>query len=112
MKKIALTIVAVLAAGSLQAQTATDSTKVSKLEETQHLGEVVVKSSLPKIRNNANGMMCIIAGSELEKAGNTKDLLRRLPSIQKADDAIEVFKSSMWKSSVILVLAMLLPPRL
>ena len=91
MKKIALTIVAVLAAGSLQAQTATDSTKVSKLEETQHLGEVVVKSTLPKIRNSANGMMCIIAGSELEKAGNTKDLLRRLPSIQKADDAIEVF---------------------
>ncbi len=91
MKKIALIIVAVLAAGSFQAQTATDSTEVSKLEETQHLGEVVVKSTLPKIRNNANGMMCIIAGSELEKAGNTKDLPRRLPSIQKADDAIEVF---------------------
>lgn len=91
MKKVILTMVSVLAVASLYAQTNSDSAKVSKLEETQHLGEVVVKSTLPKIRNNANGMMCIIAGSELEKVGNTKDLLRRLPSIQKADDAIEVF---------------------
>ena len=91
MKKIALTTFMVLASATLYAQTSTDSTKLSKLEETQHLGEVVVKSTLPKIRNNANGMMCVIAGSELEKVGNTKDLLRRLPSIQKADDAIEVF---------------------
>lgn len=91
MKKIALTTFIVLVSAVLHAQTSTDSTRLSKLEETQHLGEVVVKSTLPKIRNNANGMMCIIAGSELEKAGNTKDLLRRLPSIQKADDAIEVF---------------------
>lgn len=91
MKKIALTIFMLQVSVTLLAQASTDSTKLSKLEETQQLGEVVVKSSLPKIRNNANGMMCIIAGSELEKAGNTKDLLRRLPSIQKADDAIEVF---------------------
>lgn len=91
MKKFSLTTMTLLVSATLQAQTNADSTKLSKLEETQHLGEVVVKSTLPKIRNNANGMMCIIAGSELEKAGNTKDLLRRLPSIQKADDAIEVF---------------------
>ena len=91
MKKVILTMVSVLAVGSLYAQTNSDSAKVSKLEETQQLGEVVVKSTLPKIRNNANGMVAIIAGSELEKVGNTKDVLRRLPSIQNADDAIDVY---------------------
>ncbi len=91
-KKIAIMAFGLLASLTMQAQTSsTDSTKLSKLEETQQLREVVVKSTLPKIRNNANGMMCIIAGSELEKVGNTKDLLRRLPGIQKADDAIEVY---------------------
>lgn len=91
MKKISLLTFGLLTSVALQAQTNADSTQLSKLEETQQLGEVVVKSTLPKIRNNANGMMCIIAGSELEKVGNTKDLLRRLPSIEKADDAIEVY---------------------
>ncbi len=82
----------VTASLSLAAQTIpSDSSKVSKLEKTQELDEVVVKSSLPKIRNNANGMTCIIQGSELEKAGNSKDVLGRLPSIQKADDGVEVF---------------------
>ncbi len=101
MKKIVFTTLGMLLSASLQAQeqnaaqsqtnTASDSTKVSKLEQTQQLGEVVVKSTLPKIRNNANGMTVIVAGSELEKVGNSKDLLRRLPSIQSADDAVEVF---------------------
>ena len=92
MKKIAFMTIGLLVSVVLQAQTiSADSAKLSKLDETQQLNEVVVKSGLPKIRNNANGMMCIIAGSELEKVGNSKELLRRLPGIKEADDAIEVY---------------------
>ena len=84
MKKLTLSTIMATASLSLAAQTVpSDSSNVSKLEKTQELGEVVVKSSLPKIRNNANGMTCIIQGSELEKAGNSKDVLARLPGIQK-----------------------------
>lgn len=68
-----------------------DTTLTSRLEQTQHLGEVVVKSVLPKVRNNANGMKVIVAGSELEKVGNSKDLLLRLPAIKSADDGVEVY---------------------
>lgn len=68
-----------------------DTLKTSRFLQTQQLGEVVVKSSLPKIRNNANGMKVIVAGSELEKVGNSKDLLRRLPSIKNVDDGVEVY---------------------
>lgn len=91
MKKIVFMTLGLLSSATLQAQAQADSTQLSKLEKTQHLEEVVVKSTLPKIRNNANGMMVTIVGSELEKVGNSKDLLRRLPSIEKADDAVEVY---------------------
>ena len=64
--------------------------------KTHELSEVTVKSSLPKIRTNADGMKVIIAGSELEKAGNSKDLLKRLPSIKKVDkDGVELFGRGM-----------------
>lgn len=59
--------------------------------QTQQLGEVVVKSPLPKVRTNANGMKVIIAGSELEKVGSSKDLLKRLPTVKSADDGVEIF---------------------
>ncbi len=91
MKKTAFMTMGLLASAALQAQTCADSAQGSKLEETRQLGEVVVKSTLPKIRNNADGMTAIIAGSELEKVGNSKDVLRRLPGIEKADDAVEVY---------------------
>ncbi len=92
LKKMTMTTVFAMTGISIAAQSApNDSTHVPELEKTQVLGEVVVKSSLPKIRNNANGMKCIIQGSELEKVGNSKDVLSRLPSIKKADDGVEVF---------------------
>ena len=69
--------------------TSVDSTKW--FNKTHQLGEVTVKSSLPKIRTNADGMKITITGSELEKVGNTEDLLRRLPSIKKVDDGVEIF---------------------
>jgi hypothetical protein len=69
--------------------TSVDSTKW--FNKTHQLGEVTVKSTLPKIRTNADGMKITITGSELEKVGNTEDLLRRLPSIKKVEDGVEIF---------------------
>ena len=59
--------------------------------QTQQLGEVVVKSPLPKVRTNANGLKVIIAGSELEKVGSSKDVLKRLPTVKSADEGVEIF---------------------
>lgn len=92
-----ITTLAFLASVAGQAHTAgadmvsADTLRNSKFSQTKQLGEVVVKSSLPKIRNNANGMKVIVAGSEFEKVGNSKDLLRRLPSIKNVDDGVEVY---------------------
>lgn len=91
MRKLALAAIVSLAAASLHAQTATDSVGQAEMRQTHQLAEVVVKSKSPKIRNNANGISVTIAGSELEKVGNSKDLLARLPSIQKADETIDVY---------------------
>ena len=59
--------------------------------ETQLLNEVVVKSAFPKVRNNANGMKVFVSGSELEKAGNTKDLLKRLPAVKSIEEGVEIY---------------------
>ena len=91
MRKLALVAMVSLAAASLHAQTANDSVGQAEMKQPHQLAEVVVKSKSPKIRNNANGISVTIVGSELEKVGNSKDLLARLPSIQKADETIDVY---------------------
>lgn len=55
------------------------------------LGEVVVKSHLPKTILNGEGMSTIIAGSVLEKSSNMEQLLSRIPSVTAKDGQIEVF---------------------
>ena len=67
----------------------TDTTKW--YNQTHQLGEVVVKSSLPKVRTNASGIKVIVSGSELEKVGTSKDLLKRLPTVKSTDDGVEIF---------------------
>ena len=57
----------------------------------QQLNEVMVISDLPKVRTNAEGMKVFVSGTELEKVGSTKDLLRRLPTVQSADDGVQIF---------------------
>ena len=58
---------------------------------TTELGEVVVKSSRPKIRLGAEGMETVVEGSILEKAGTIYELLDKLPNVTAQNEAIEVF---------------------
>ena len=55
---------------------------IIKMEEDSNmLGEVVVKSSLPKTILKNGGMTTIVAGSVLEKAGTMEHLLDRIPKV-------------------------------
>ena len=60
-------------------------------EDSKMLGEVVVKSSLPKTVLKNGGMTTIVAGSVLEKAGTMEHLLDRIPNVSAQNGSIEVF---------------------
>lgn len=60
-------------------------------EDSKMLGEVVVKSSLPKTVLKNGGMTTIVAGSVLEKAGTMEHLLDRIPKVSAQNGSIEVF---------------------
>ena len=63
-----------------------------KLQESAAmLGEVVVKSYLPKTMLTGEGMTTIVAGSVLEKTANMEQLLSRIPYVSAKDGQIEVF---------------------
>lgn len=65
---------------------------VIKMEEdSRMLGEVVVKSSLPKTVLKNGGMMTTIVGSVLEKAGSMENLLDRIPNVSAQNGNIKVF---------------------
>lgn len=65
---------------------------VIKMEEdSKMLGEVVVKSSLPKTVLKNGGMMTTIVGSVLEKAGSMENLLDRIPNVSAQNGNIKVF---------------------
>lgn len=65
---------------------------VIKMEEdSKMLGEVVIKSSLPKTILKNGGMTTIVVGSVLEKAGTMEHLLDRIPNVSAKDGQIEVF---------------------
>ena len=51
-------------------------------EETVLLGEVVVKSSLPKTRVKGDAMRTTVEGTILEKAGTISDALARIPMLE------------------------------
>ncbi len=68
------------------------TTVTLKLQEsTNMLGEVVVKSSLPKTVLRGEGMITNIEGSVLEKTSNMEQLLSRIPNVSAKDGQIEVF---------------------
>ena len=50
-------------------------------EDSKMLGEVVVKSSLPKTILKNGGMTTTVVGSVLEKAGTMENLLDRIPNV-------------------------------
>lgn len=59
--------------------------------QTQQLGEVVVKSRLPKTRVKGDAMRTIVTGTILEKAGTAADLLSRIPLVEaERDGAVKV----------------------
>ncbi len=60
-------------------------------ESATMLGEVVVKSQLPKTILSGEGMSTIVAGSVLEKTSNMEQLLSRVPGVSAKDGQIEVF---------------------
>lgn len=60
-------------------------------EDSKMLGEVVVKSYLPKTILSGEGMLITVEGSVLEKTSNMEQLLSRIPSVSAKDGQIEVF---------------------
>ena len=60
-------------------------------EDSKMLGEVVVKSSLPKTILKNGGMTTTVVGSVLEKAGTMEHLLDRIPKVSAQNGSITVF---------------------
>ena len=58
---------------------------------SQVLGEVVVKSDLPKTRLKGEGMVTSVNGTILEHAGTMERLLDRIPNVSARNGEIEVF---------------------
>ena len=60
-------------------------------EDTQLLGEVVVKRQLPKTHAKGDAMRTTVAGTILEKAGTVSDALSKIPSLEaERDGAVKV----------------------
>ncbi len=55
-------------------------------EDTHMLGEVVVKSTLPKTHVKGDAMRTTVAGTILEKAGTVSDALSKIPSLEAERD--------------------------
>lgn len=60
-------------------------------EDSKMLGEVVIKSSLPKTVLKNGGMTTTVVGSILEKAGTMENLLDRIPNVSAQEGSIKVF---------------------
>ena len=66
--------------------------KIQMSEDTQMLGEVVVKSQLPKTMVKGDAMRTTVSGTILEKAGTVADMLNKVPSLEaERDGAVKVF---------------------
>ena len=57
-------------------------------EDSKMLGEVVVKSSLPKTILKNGGMTTTVVGSVLEKAGTMEHLLDRIPNVSAQNGSL------------------------
>lgn len=64
---------------------------IKMVADSKILGEVVVKSSLPKTILKNGGMTTTVAGSVLEKAGTMEHLLDRIPNVSAQNGNIKVF---------------------
>jgi len=59
-------------------------------DTTFALGEVVVKSIMPKTKLKGNAMVTTIKGSVLEKSGSAKEMLAKVPGMIERNDQLEV----------------------
>ena len=64
---------------------------IKMVADSKMLGEVVVKSLLPKTILKNGGMTTTVAGSVLEKAGTMEHLLDRIPNVSAQNGNIKVF---------------------
>ena len=64
---------------------------IKMVANSKVLGEVVVKSSLPKTILKNGGMTTTVAGSVLEKAGTMEHLFDRIPNVSAQNGNINVF---------------------
>lgn len=55
------------------------------------LGEVVVKSQLPKTMLKGDAMITNVQGSILEKSGKAEDMLNQIPGLTASDGSVTVF---------------------
>ena len=70
---------------------ATDGLTIQMKEDAQMLGEVVVKSQLPKTFVKGDAMCTNVAGTILEKSGTASDMLSKVPSLEaERDGAVKV----------------------
>lgn len=60
-------------------------------EESMTLGDVFVKSSLPKSKLKNGAVITTVAGSILEKTGNIYNLLDRIPNVTTQNGKINIF---------------------
>ena len=65
---------------------ASQNLTIQMKEDTQILGEVVVKSQLPKTHAKGDAMRTTVAGTILEKAGTVSDALSKIPSLEADRD--------------------------
>ena len=93
-------VLAMMAAQTLSAQemlTTQQDSLLQVMNDTAYwksfeLGEVVVKSNLPKTRIKGDAMRTMIGGSILEKAGSATDALAKIPSLKaEKGNGVEVF---------------------
>ena len=60
-------------------------------EESMTLGDVIVKSSLPKSKLKNGAVITTVAGSIFEKTGNIYNLLDRIPNVTTQNGKINIF---------------------
>ena len=71
-------------------QPAADEQIIVLAEDTQLLGEVVVKAQLPKTKLTGEGLQTNVKGSVLEHVGTADDVLAKTPGLIKGPNGLEV----------------------
>ena len=96
MKQLSLKLMALMAAvmmsltafAQMNDSVSTDTTLW--FNKTQQLGELVVKSHLPKTKLKGNSMVTRIKGSVLSQSGTAKEMLAKVPGMTLKGDELEV----------------------